>query len=345
MEYDQLLPLTKKAKTTLKHDCKYQQEWQSHGIIASPRGPNYARCKSCSVDINISHGGLNDVKKHLATNKHQELSKATEMSGNLRELFRHSQSPIEEAVTRAEVLFAVFVAEHNLSFSTTNHFTHLTSAMFPDSKVAQAFQSARTKTTCIVKGALHPHFMQAVIDRCKNGPFSILCDEGNDAEDKNFAILVRYWDNHLAKPTTRLLDIPICNIGTAENLFSHIESALVKNEIPWSNVVGFESDTTNVMVGKHNSVLSRIVAKQPLVYSQGCVCHLANLCLLAGVKCLPVYVDDFFVDLFYYFDKSAKRKELKEFQEFTDTKKPKVLKHCKTRWLMACPFCVFLSNY
>lgn len=87
------------------------------------------------------------------------------------------------------------------------------------------------------------------------------------------------------------------------------------------------------MVGKHNSVLSRVKEKQPHVYSQGCVCHLANLALLAGVKALPVDINDFFVDLFYYFDKSVKRKEdLHEFQLFTDTKPLKILKHCKTRW-------------
>ena len=38
-----------------------------------------------------------------------------------------------------------------------------------------------------------------------------------------------------------------------------------ERDIPWSNEVGFESDTTNVMVGKHNSVLSRVRAKQPNV--------------------------------------------------------------------------------
>ena len=117
-------------------------------------------------------------------------------------------------------------------------------------------------------------------------------------------------------------------------------------------MVGFESDTTNVMVGKHNSLLSRIKDKQP---SQGCVCHLANLSLLAGVKSLPVHVDDFFVDLFYFFEKSAKRKEdFREFQHFTDTKQFKIIKHCRTRWLslekavnrvytsaVACPLCVF----
>ena len=43
--------------------------------------------------------------------------------------------------------------------------------------------------------------------------------------------------------------LPVCNVGTAENLFNHIDSALEKYGIPWSNVVGFESDTTNVVVG------------------------------------------------------------------------------------------------
>ena len=70
-------------------------------------------------------------------------------------------------------------------------------------------------------------------------------------------------------------------------------TALESKKIPWGYVVGFESDTTNMMIGKQNSVLSRVKGKQPGVFSQGCVCHLANLCLLPGIKCLPVEVDDF----------------------------------------------------
>ena len=69
-----------------------------------------------------------------------------------------------------------------------------------------------------------------------------MCDEGNDIEDKNFAIVVCLW------PLTRFLDMPVCNVGTAENLFGFIDTALGKRGIAWSNVAGFESDTTNVMV-------------------------------------------------------------------------------------------------
>ena len=165
-----------------RRDCKYQQEWQNHRMLPSTKGPGFGRCKYCNTDINISHGGVYDVKKHLSSSKHQEMVKAVGSSRNVREFFQ--QSPIEQAVTRAEVLFSNFVAEHNLPFMTADHFTHLTSSMFPDSKISQAFSCARTKTTCIVKGALHPH--------------------------------------ELGKPVTRFFDIPVCNIGRAEVIFNRI---------------------------------------------------------------------------------------------------------------------------
>lgn len=90
-------PETKKAK----RECSYQSDWHNCGVSASKRGSNFAHCDCCGVDINIGHGGVHDVRKHLATTKHQEMSKASSSSKNLKALFR--QSPIEESVTRAEV--------------------------------------------------------------------------------------------------------------------------------------------------------------------------------------------------------------------------------------------------
>ena len=324
---EERIPLKKR-----KRDCRYQQEWKQCGIIRSKRGPTFARCDTCNCDFSIAHGGASDMKRHLVTVKHKEMSNAIKSNQSLTVLAHKSAT--EEAVTKAEVLFSMFIAEHNLPFLVADHFTHLTSAMFPDSKIAKAFSAAKTKTTCIIKGALFPHFTEPVIELCRKSSFSILCDEGNDNDDKNFAILVRLWDENLGKPITRFLDMPVCNIATGEKLFELIDKSLFERQIPWSNVVGFESDTANVMIGRHNSVLSRVKTKQPNVFSQGCTCHLANLCLLKGVQALPVDVDDFFVDLFYHFDKSTKRKEeLHEFQEFTGTKQLKIIKHCKTRWL------------
>ena len=93
--------------------------------------------------------------------------------------------------------------------------------------------------------------------------------------------------------------------------------------------------TANVMVGLHNSVLSRIQAKQPQVFSLGCLCHLANLCAVSALKTLPVSVDSLLIDVFYHFKYSAKRWEgFSEIQaEFEDIKPFRVLKHSTSRWL------------
>jgi hypothetical protein len=241
-----------------KRECKYHSEWRSHDVLPSRKGSTFALCESCGVDINIGHGGVNDVRKHLTTTKHQELRKATSSSKRLKAFFR--QSPLEESITRAEVLFANFLAEHNVPFMLADHYTHLASAMVPDSQVAKEFRCAATKTTCIIKGALNPYFSEPVVTLCKHNPFSILCDEGSDTNRHNFAILARMWDDKLGKPVTRFLELPVASAGNAASLFELIDAALESKGIPWCNVVGFESDGANVMIGKHNSVLSCVLS-------------------------------------------------------------------------------------
>ena len=101
--------------------------------------------------------------------------------------------------------------------------------------------------------------------------------------------------------------MPVCNIATAEKMFEALDKVMEGHEIPWENVVGYASDTANVMVGVNNSVLSHIRDKQPKVFSLGCLCHLANLCSVAALKTLPVSIDSLLIDVFYHFKYSAKR--------------------------------------
>ena len=85
--------------------------------------------------------------------------------------------------------------------------------------------------------------------------------------------------------------MPVCNVATAQVMFDALTKELEYHKIPWSNVIGYTADTVSVMVGKNNSVLSRIKEKQPKLFSLGCTCHLAALCATAGLKKIPVSVD------------------------------------------------------
>ena len=56
-----------------------------------------------------------------------------------------------------------------------------------------------------------------------------------------------------------------------------------KLEIDWTNCVGFASDNCNTMIEARNLV-SQVRERQPRVYSLGCICHLADLWVKAGMK-------------------------------------------------------------
>ena len=241
----------------------------------------------------------------------------------------------EDKVIKAEALFSQFIVKHNLPFAIADHFSKLVPKMFPGCPIAKKYGAGKTKTTQIVKGALAPHCTGQVIEQCRTMPFSLMCDESNDLNsEKLFVLLVRGYDEAILKVTTSFLDMPICNIGTGEKLYSHIEHQFVSHNIPWVNLLAYNSDNCSVMKGSKNSVLSRLLDKQPKLVNMGCICHLANLATGAGVKKIPHPIDDLLVDIFYHFHHSAKRKEeYKEFVDFCEVDPLKILKHCSTRWL------------
>lgn len=66
----------------------------------------------------------------------------------------------------------------------------------------------------------------------------------------------------------------------------------------------------------------------------GCLCHLLNLAAQKSADALPFLFDDLLIDIYYYLEKSTKRKEgLKDFQDLCEVETHKILKHCCTRWL------------
>lgn len=149
------------------------------------------------------------------------------------------------------------------------------------------------------------------------------------------AILVHVFDSSVGDVHTRFLDMSVVNIGTARNLFDALKESLSINGLDFSRCLAFMSDTTNVMKGARSGVQKLIKNECSHVLDVSCICHLADLVVKAGMQTLPVDIDQLFVDVFYYFFHSSKRK-----QEFCDlrcslfTSEPQtILKHCTTGWL------------
>lgn len=233
--------------------------------------------------------------------------------------------------------FTSFIVEHNLPFNVCRHTGKLFRKMFPDSDIAQHYACSSTKATAIMNLALEPECAEDMykLIRTEKRPYSILVDESNDIMcEKECAILARYYSEAQDKVADGFIDMPVCNDAKAENIFNCIASSMDEKGINWSNCIGFSSDNCNVMIGKNNSVLSRVKAQAPHIYSVGCPSHLVNICAKTAAKELSMSPEELIIDIYYYFEKSSKRREdLKEFQEFCNVAQQRVQKHCPTRWL------------
>ena len=104
--------------------------------------------------------------------------------------------------------------------------------------------------------------------------------------------------------------------------------------IPWSNCVGFGVDNTSVNVGLRHSMMTLVKQENENCYFMGCPCHLVhNVASHASEtfqKTSGFDVEDMCVDVFYWFDKSIKRKE---FCDFCDSDYREVVRYISVRWL------------
>ena len=74
------------------------------------------------------------------------------------------QTTVQQNTIKAETMWSMFVAKHNLAFLTTDHATKMFKTMFADSEIARKFACIRSKTTAIVKEALAPYYHNKIVD-------------------------------------------------------------------------------------------------------------------------------------------------------------------------------------
>ena len=178
---------------------------------------------------------------------------------------------------RAEVKVATMLVKHNIPLAVSDELTPLFRDIFPDSEIAKAFSSRRTKTACIINGAIAPMYQKTLVECMRNGPYSIATDGSSDSGvEKMNPITVKIFDINRGVATTQFLDMCMSSVLTDEGIFSKIQEVLDKHDILWDNCVGMGLDNTSVNLGCHNSIKTRIKSKNPAVYVMGCPCHIVH---------------------------------------------------------------------
>lgn len=213
---------------------------------------------------------------------------------------------------------------------------------FPDSDVAKAYQSARTKTACILNYAVAPELKRTLVSAMQLQPYSLSTDASSDTGlSKMNPLTVRIYDINRNVITQQFLDLCLTtgeDAGKAKSIFDKIDDTLKELNIPWDHCTSFGVDNTNTNIGARNSLKTRVLEKNPAVYFVGCPCHIIhNAAQKAGnefCKATGFDVESCCIDHYYWFDKSTRRKGgMEKYSEFCDTEYRGFIKHVNVRWL------------
>lgn len=301
-------------------------------IIKSDKGSKFAFCTFCRCDLNISHGGKNDLATHMKSNKHCSNVKVVEDNRKIRTFFGSSTS--DNSVIKAECLFTAFLLEHNIPLSAADHAGSLFRKMFPNSEEVKKYACGRTKTTAIVS-ELADNTRDGIIQNLRSGPYSVATDGTNDTDSKIYPLVVTFFDKEAQDIVSCVVSLPeLKGESTGRNIGNLVVNELQRLNVPISNMIAFSADNAAVMMGCRNGAVAVLKEKQENLIVIGCLCHLINLAAEKGTACLNIKVDEILVDTYYYLEKSSKRKDsLKKFQGLHGEEAKKVLKHVSTRWL------------
>jgi len=300
-------------------------------IKKSRKGSHFAFCSVCCIDIKVAHGGISDIKDHIKSKRHVDFIKIQEKTPKMETFFNSGDNT---DIINAECLATCFLLEHNLPIAVADHIGPLVRRMFPKSETAKKYACGRTKTTAIIEKMSQVN-KRSLVDLLQNRVFTIATDGSNDSDSQLYPIVITYFDSQESKIENKLLSVPVLSgHSTGLNIGNLLLTTLQSMNIDIKNCIALGADNAPVMIGHKSGVAAVLKSKNQELIVIGCICHLINLAAEKATNSLPVAIEDYLIDIFYYLEKSAKRKEeLKELQSLYDVGHQKILKHVCTRWL------------
>ena len=124
-------------------------------------------------------------------------------------------------------------------------------------EILKKIHLSATRCTNIIRQGVGLYFQMELTKILRKWYFSIIPDETTDVStEKQLGICVIYFDENDMKIVTRFFDMVSVVDSTANGLYQAIKNALNEKAIPMENIIGYSSDTTNVMFGEQHSIVS-----------------------------------------------------------------------------------------
>ena len=151
--------------------------------------------------------------------------------------------------------------------------------------VLQKMTAGATKVSAIVRNVFGPYEEECSVEMLRRVKFSIFIDEGTQNNKSWLTFLVRYVDPETLDGKTalsKLLELDATKLD-AVGIFGQFKHYMLKNSIPFSNILAMACDNASVMIGDRLSFKALLLQENPNVIIIPCICH--SLTLISNHSC------------------------------------------------------------
>ncbi|XP_036328610.1 uncharacterized protein LOC118740947 [Rhagoletis pomonella] len=289
-----------------KFEIRFRKEWKETypWLQEDPNIKQGKKCLLCCVPI---FGNLSHIFRHANTDLHKKnenIAKSTIKISNFTQQ-NSEENRIMHSAKDLEIRLCLFVAEHNLPFTSLDHLSQCVKTV-KDSKIVSKMCLNRQKGQKIITSITGPENCKSICNAANTQYYSVIIDESTDVSmNKNLAVIIRIFTQNCRD---RFLDFASVANSTSIGIFNSLMKVLKDHNISTENLLGFAADNCNVMMGKRNGVQAKLRAICPKIFINGDVCHNLNLSSEAAASMLPRDVEKLMPSINHHFCHSASRK-------------------------------------
>lgn len=289
-------------------------------------------CKYCKSELSPK---TDSFKKHMKTPKHQ-LNVPTDPDEMVHE---KPISQLERDCTFGKFKIAALHVDRNLPFLLCDYEIPVYKQICHDSKIMSEMEFSRHDVKNYIE-FIAQDYRKNFSEELRSKKFSIIADESTDLTAcHSLCIIVRYFDVKARKFRENLWDLIEIytekeSLAKADQLAQKIINSFETEKIPLKNIIGFCSDTCNLMFGVFESVSLKLKLKMKHLKVIRCSAHIQHLAAKKAMEEIPEDIEGFLREVSNYINGSPKKHSRWLLHQVSKKVDPlNVLKPCLTRWL------------
>jgi hypothetical protein len=358
-----------------KHYKKIQKDWKvqlfeygppiSDYVQQNSRNADKFECISCKgKNKPFYFGNLDNLVKHLGTEKHKDALGDNDLNNTLMELIEAikygsldtesetkndpeeslSTEPFDgdiHALEKLQLDLAQFMVQNRLPFKVVKPLTHFLRNLTDkyDIRTIQQCRMGRTMVTKIVTDCICGVLKEEILASLAKSPYSLAIDESTDAYGSSYlAICAKYLTQEKqSTPITKLFSIiQLKKNKKAPELYRILKEEIFSRDPNLlKNLMGLATDQGSNMVGVQAGLGKLLKADVPHLVAFNDLSHIFNLVCKESLKKYPKAIIKVITKTCSHFRKSSKRmSKLKIIQKEQGRKQPlEILSYVESRWL------------